>query len=618
MSLQIVKQRKTSKRKLDSNESHMAVNEFHVKILHFLIENLIPFDSVTNSSFKNLLLHLHHSAVQLPDVETLLHLANQMYNDYQNYFREYFANHEEISISLTCHSYQFLKDEEPYIFLSASYIDSRFKLCELPLGVFNYNSINLSNLIVRNTFLNNYKGKLNFITSNCSFDERCLDIFKFVINEPGIDIKDKVLPCVPSFLNSRVEIFLNQLRPAFELEHPTQLNINSITSSDDVIPHLTQVFLGPIYTKFKAIPFTLLSPCNGDEGGAYLDILKSTSKNNDRNITLMFLNSCLVYKDKINEISDVGLTDLEWQLVDFLVQFNRIICEIIIHIFDNSHATSHMALKWLKILIIKLISFEKLLDKNYPLIETKISQPLKDFLASIESFHIEMENKYDLILSSYLHPSTKRLLKEKDVNKISSNVEKLSKNDDPHQFETSDIESLLLKTFNCLGSSTECYDYETSAASDMNYQKQANFLAKESGPFILQFWKKNKKKYPILSKLARKSLSIQICSDRRYESFKMNFDKLSTSIHNASNSPCTLQELFFLNRLSEQYDLSSFDPKCLDSNIEDVRLESDEVDIYNEHNSTFQESTFLCSSEIEITENDLTRKSKKSQFSVST
>lgn len=537
------KQRKVVSEKIEV--TGISSYEANKRILLFLIENLLPFETIKSPCFHKLVPEL-----KVPEVETLVLLANELYKDFQAYFKQYVKQQEVVS--LTCHSCTLVDWNDPYMFISAHFVDSKYRLCEIPVGMMSYNQSNLSNLVVRNVVMNDFKNKLKLITTNHRFDSKCREIFQFVMGDLDVG-EEMIFPCIPSYLNSLVLGLFEELMATFSFTHKLDVNLNQARSSLHIIPQISNKFLGPIYDKFSHLEVKKLAIIESDRNGVCHSILCQES--NDRSLTLRYLHSCLMYKQQID--STGSITQFEWLLVEFVVEFNRIVYGIVLHSNSTQHPTMHLALKWINVVIVKLNEFCQSINGG---IEAKIKAPVQRFISLINEFHSQLENSFEVTMASYLHPSTKRYLKESHVNEIATKVNGMSSRD----LNEGDLDSRILRTFNCLGNSTECYHYESTAGADMGYSNCA-YLTKEYGPDLLEFWLSHHEQLPVLGQISRQTLGGQVCSDRNYELFKERLPHLSIS-------SCPLHVVFYLHRLVMQYDIQSFDERNLELDIEDYRV----------------------------------------------
>lgn len=219
----------------------------------------------------------------------------------------------------------------------------------------------------------------------------------------------------------------------------------------------------------------------------------------------------------------------------------------------------HLVLKWIKVLIVKLDDFSQ--DLN-GLIVSQVEGPLKKLINIVNQFHSTLENWFEVVMASYLHPSTKRFLKECHINEIVAKVNGMSK----AKQELVDLDSKILLTFDCMGNAApERHHYERTAEAQMGYSNKTH-LAKEYGADLLKFWQSNRKQFPLLGRLSRQTLASQVCSDRDYNFFKRRLPQLM-------GTGCLLNVLFYLHRLMKRYDLKIFDQKNMKLDIENYRRE---------------------------------------------
>lgn len=540
--MSVIKYRQRKLRKILEESEESIINR---RVIFFLIENLLPFDTVNGSSFRE----LFPSKVKLPEAETLVYLANELYNDYRAYFQEYYKKQE--LIALTCHSCELTDSYDPYMLISAHFIDRKYRLCEVPVGMMTHNQSNWSSLVVRDIVMNEFKNKVSSITTNHSFDDKCREMFLFLMDD---DTTRKVLifPCIPAFLNSLVKQLFEDMMVGFGFAHKFEYNLSQTYSTLDTIPEMVEAFLGPVFKKFCCLDVKQVKVLEEDEGGVYFGILCEFQESNEKSQTLRYLNSCLVYKKQFESL----VSEFEWLVIEFVVELNRIIYGIVLHSDSNLHPAIHLVLKWIKVLIVKLEGFSQDLSS---LIESQVQGPLQKLIVLVRQFHGTLENWFQISLASYLHPGTRRFLKESHINNIVATVNRMSI---PKQ-ELGDLDSKIFQTFECMGNATECYHYERIAEDEIGYSNKT-YLAKEYGADLLTFWKLRQKIFPVLGQLSRQTLASQVCSDRDYDYFKRRLPQLT-------GTGCLLNVLFYLHTLMKRYDLREFDEKNMKLDIESYR-----------------------------------------------
>lgn len=256
MSVVRYKQRKLGKIPEESEES--ITNR---RVLFFLIENLLPFDTVNCLSFRALL----PSDTKIPEPETLVHLAYEIYNDYRAYFQEYLKKQV---IALTCHSCELPDSYDPYMLISAYFIDHKFRLCEVAVGMMSYNQSNMSYKVVRDIVIHDFKNKLSSITTNLSFGNKSRERFLFLMDNYTTS-EVLIFPCIPSYLNSLVKQLLEDMMVGFGFTHKFDYKLSQTYSMLDTIPEMVEDFLGPIFKNFSSLDVKQVKVIEEDIAGAY-------------------------------------------------------------------------------------------------------------------------------------------------------------------------------------------------------------------------------------------------------------------------------------------------------------------------------------------------------------
>ncbi|KAK6201101.1 uncharacterized protein RJT21DRAFT_120075 [Scheffersomyces amazonensis] len=379
--------------------------------------------------------------------------------------------------------------------------------------------------------------------------------------------------CLPKVLEEMLGKCIMQLSQALTLDHAiNSINIDNIHSSKDYISYLIQNFLGPLYRKLTKLNFDALLPLSEDMNNIYFDILNNHSMKSKKNFSQTYLSGIIFYKNMINSKE---ISNQDWELIQFIYDFTCTFHEIICCCEANENPNIHMLSKWLKILIIHISTFSK---SRAMLLNIKIDSYLLELLNEIKQLHDSIQENFNLIVASYLHPSTKRYLNDQQVGRINSYVGKLSSKNSNQKESTAaslsidNMEDMIMQLFDCSGKATkECYNYETSSTSEIKYNKNATYISRENGPHLLHFWERNQYKYSTLSDLASQSLGIQLSTNlKSIESFKNAYGGLK-------NEDCYpihfLQQFYVLHGLSKCYDLQSFDPKQSDGDIDNFRIE---------------------------------------------
>ncbi|KAK6461734.1 hypothetical protein DFJ63DRAFT_193998 [Scheffersomyces coipomensis] len=571
--------KKPIKRRLPTNPK-VTAEELTKRILFFLIENLISINKIDNQCFRSCITNNEISFI--PDSETLFHLTNEIFNDFQIYFHHYFSKPEtNFQICLTLHKWLPPNEINPFMFVNLHYINQGFKLCELPLGLFEFDDNNFSIFLINNEKILNRN--LHFVTTNFKLSEVQKDLLNYSMNKDNNkdEIDNSIFYCLPKIILEMLGSVFIELHHGLKLDHMLEisncLDYNNYCSNDG-LSHLVQMFLGNIYIKLIKLDFESFVPSPEDKNNIYFDILNKNWLKSKKSFTLTYLSAILFYRNSINSST---LTEQDWELITFIYDLTIRFQEIICCCNANENPNVHMLSKWLKIAIIHVSTFLKC---HPSICNIKIDSVLISLLDNLKQIHNNIQDNFNMIISSYLHPSTKRYLNDQQVGKINNYVGKLTSpnvkggqdKDNNISLSIDNIDDMIMQLFDCSGKATkECYNYETSSTSEIKYSKNSSYIAKENGPFLLQFWEKNQYKYNNLSKLASKSLSIQLSTNlESIESFKKSFANLQTYDHNYSIQ--FLQQYYVLHGLSMNYDLQSFDVKNFDSDIDNFRLDRSE------------------------------------------
>ena len=569
MSTNLASEKKFLKRRLVSS-SKITGEEFTKKILLLTIENLIPFEKVESTYFRNFIINYNNfdsSTNFIPDSEILLHLSRELYTDFLEYYSHFFST-RCCRVNLTFHKWFPLGEIHPYVFINLHYVDDDFRLCEISLGLVEMKLNNLINFLIGNVILKCCKEKINFITSNFRFDQKSMETLRFITGEN--DIEKKILICLPKLLNEAVVGFYVELAKEWDL----QIVNNNQFNTEDMIPNLILCMLECEMDKFAIVSLEDLLPLPEDKDSSYFDLLNKWLRN-QKSLVLPYLSGLLFYKDTVKELIKVQRIDIKessWEFISFVESISKPFYDIILSC-SSVHPVSHMALKWLKILIIQVNTIDKEINNKALNIDssknsTTIEKCLTNLVQKLKSIHDNLESRPDLRIASYLHPPTKRYLKEEHLGSINQLVADLSKTSKQQRINPDCMDDIIMQMFDCSGKATkECYNYETSATSEVKYIKESPYLTKESGPYILQFWNKNSSKYVNLTSLARSNLSIQITSDNNLCSFKNCFNGLK------ADDLCDLEVIYFLHGLCKTLDLLLFNPKELDLNMREYRFD---------------------------------------------
>ncbi|ABN65768.2 hypothetical protein PICST_30756 [Scheffersomyces stipitis CBS 6054] len=548
--------------------------ELSKRILLLCIEHLIPFEQINSSSFR-LLFNFNNGLSFIPDPETLTHLANEMYSEYQNYFKHYFENSldKAIKISLSLHKWTPSNSLEPYVFANYHFINERFRLCELPLGFFPYTEKNMSQHLIPNPVL---KERLLFVTSNHDLDDYNLQMVKYLMDEDGDITKSSQFHCLTKLFGEYLLSFFIEVAEILSLETKLAVfDIGSITGAK-LIPVLVCNFIYPIYIKFHHLSFEKLDPLPDDKDRVCWGTLKKLEHSHDKAYTMRILSCLITYRANIEQLisdSTSSISESDWELITFAYEITIKFHEVLITTLSYDVPVSHLLSKWVKMLILHVLTITK---RHSQLLSFNIELPLKKLFDNLKETHSKIEANSSLILATYLHPSTKRFLRDDDVNAVNSFVESLSKeqeNEKPTSIDSFDnVDDMILNLFDCSGKSTkECYNYESSSMKEIK-ETERNSYAKEVGPSLLSFWSTYARKYPTLSQLARNVLAVPITTDRGFDQFKSAFTHLNSPSSASPEIVPLSQLIYFLHRLGTTYDLHAIDPKNLDLDIEDYRI----------------------------------------------
>lgn len=562
---------KKQKRRLASS-TKLSGEELTRKILLVSIENLVPFERVENTYFRNFIINYNNfdsSTNFIPDSEILLHLSRELYNDLHDYYCHYFST-KSCNASLTFHKWHPPGEIHPYVYINLFYFDESFVLCNISLGLVEMRTNGLANFLVGSVILKCFKEKINFITTNFELDTKTIEILSFIMGE--IDITNKILTCLPTILNEVMVGFCDEL---WDIKVSSQ-------NAEDTIPNMVLGILDNELEKFASISLEELLPLPHDEDSTYFDLLTKWLRK-QKSLVLPYLSGLLFYKQSLIgfiQSQKINITESSWDLISFVESIFKPFYDIILSC-SSVHPVAHMVLKWLKILIIQVNSVETktrtMGSSSYELCVAKLNQKLR-------SIHDDVESKPDLWIASYLHPSTKRYLKEEHLMVINQVVSDLSKTSKHQRINPDCMDDIIMQMFDCSGKATkECYNYETSATSEVKYMKQSPYLTKEAGPHILQFWNKNSEKYVTLSSLARSNLSIQTTSENDLHSFKNCFSELKSDT-------CDLEVMYFLHGLCKTVDLLSFNPKDMDLDMRGYRFDNEHT---SSNSSYIEESDFF-------------------------
>lgn len=550
---------------------------FYRKLVFFFAGNLIPFEQVESTHFKDLLIFmgLEKSDVY-PNYEVILEHANAIYSDYQVYFTQYFRA-KSYKVSLTCHKWVPPTEINPFMFLNVHWIDENFQLNSVPLGLFEFEENTLATFLLRNTMLKEMKNSIYSITSNYAFNEKTFNLLDFSLEN---SVETKLFHCIPAQLACIVGAFFS----SFSTEVQSGQTFNNTRIE---IPSAVERFLGSIYQKFRSFSPQNIIPSECDADDHFYDCLTDYMMENERGFVLLKLESLLFYEKQIKEQTE--MSEKDWAMIRFTVDLAKKFQDVVVASSFVDQPTVHMVLKWVKLLIIHTQTVLKRIKKYEAAVQIELRNGVCLILEKLTALHGGLENKFDLMLASYLHPSTKKFLKESHIRDINAYVAKAQETvqltSEPDESlldyanDGSTLEDLIMKTFDCSGKATkECYRYETSSTSEVVHDRRSHLVTKELGPFLLKFWQQHNLNYPTLSSMARDVLCIQTCTDGNMESFKNAFTDLQKSSQYLRNNPGDIQMMYFLHNLVNSFNVGEFDPKNHALDIHDFRIEKERAE----------------------------------------
>lgn len=534
-------------------------------LLILCIKNSIPFNKLDNSLFQDFLKHYTLNSF-IPDSEVLNYYCLELYDTYQDYFINYFKIHSSFQCSLTFHKWYSPNEIKPYIYIDAHYVNDQFILCSIPLGFFQFSDDNLINFMINNSIFKNLS--INFLTTDFILNDKCLETFKCILEQSNTqneidkpsDVIDKIMFSLPHFLVNILRDFLHQLAINLNLEYDDISNIHQTNYLPHQVSIMIQAFLGPIYDKFLSISLEKITfDCTDEEVSCRIH---QTGLKNQKSFAVEYLTGLIIYKNQLQDQNIVS--NFEWELIEFLMLITSNFLQIIHHCNDKN-PTSHMILKWVKILIFQISNIS-----NYELSlrSFQIDDLIQNILIKLNDYHDLLETKFDLILATYLHPTTKRFLKTHQISRINRFIE----SHNHIQTNLENVDDIIAKMFDCSGqNSIECYNYETSANNDGHLD---NSLLHGS----MNFWKLNRIHYPILGQYANATFSIQASTSKCFLDFEINFHNWKQVSCN-QQPICDLQAIYFLYNLSNNYDIVNFDAKNLIDDIENFRLSNQDHSI---------------------------------------
>ncbi|CDK27343.1 unnamed protein product [Kuraishia capsulata CBS 1993] len=512
-----------------SNPGACPVSLFHRKLVCFFAGSMIPFEEVESKHFASLLKTLG-SDDPLPKYATLLESARVLAEYYENLLVAEIAA-EDYKVTVVFHKYTLVQSVCDYVFVSIHWIDKDFKCDFFRIGLVLYDADFAANV---ERILAPLGQRIVFVTSNFEPTPETWESITgyFDLSVPDVSMQNSWLFCLPTFLGNAVEEFL--------------LGDDSFTfdTCDDArhfIPSLISRYLGSDYTAILQLDVSLVNPDKNDTGGVHFDILADRLLIFERSRTLSYLEALVFYRDQL----DAYLDEKIWSQIEFLAVFLSTFQVVLTSSCSMTSPTSHMVLKWLKILIhtSRTSKWHHCLPaRRFEILESRL-----------QSYHDQLQYKFGLITSCYLHPSTRRFMTEPQIEQVRAHMAHLQE-DAAEKY--GDFEEMILREFSCSGSiSNECYNYETLLSHKIGYSEGKPMVSKEGGPALLNFWHDHRDSLPALSSSAMQVYGIQACSDKSYRTMKQSLGQLKDSTQYLREIPGDLHLYNFLYHLVNVRDI---------------------------------------------------------------
>ncbi|CAH6720037.1 hypothetical protein CLIB1444_03S03004 [[Candida] jaroonii] len=528
--------------KEEEKNTDNSKERFERELAVLFIENSIKFDTSNNFHLKRLVSRLAGIHInEIPSAPKLLFHVNDMYNNFQGYFKGFFAQNRDRLYSLTLNKWN-----NDYGFFNIQFMNDEFKYFEFPLGLFRFQDGRVDNGIIRNTILQDLTGKINFITTNFELDLKSKNIIKFLLNS---NQTDKILMCFPSFLVEAYLDFLKSYSKADLQMIKTLDTINFSTFSNvEKINRFYETVCKEMITKLTSIEVEYLKEIDFEEKQQFLK--------DSNHPSLVFRIRNMIYFKKFLKESDYNqLNSFEWQLIEFFTYITTINLKLVE--FPNRVPLSNHLLQLIKYEIFLMDQMYQQFPLRYNLLSPVIFKSFEAYSGKLDSYHRELSAKPNILLSTYLSPHTRKFLKSEEIQSIRSLLKssrEVNVVDNSNDTEDSfSLDGLIMDAFECSGNiNNEVLVFET--------------IETKKPPDLTKFWNTNKVKFPNLAKLAKEVLPIQINSDRNNETFKSNFQDILGEL---KDDICSIEAYCFIYFLSQEIDLIAMD--SMEKNIEEFQ-----------------------------------------------
>lgn len=537
---------------------------FSKKLSVLLMENMIHFNIKDDFHLKRLISQLSGVSVdEMPTSSAMLYNINEMYNNYQAYFKQFFQKNKDRSYCLTLHKWN---SKEQYIFFHIQYMDHAFNFYEFPLGLYKSGDFegDTDLALVRNTILHDLAGQIAFITTNFELDMKARNIVSFIFGEDKenmpdiswdlnvqVDYNGKVLMCFNSFIIQSYYCFLKGFGKYPELESICHENISSSSKIEKmfylIVKESASAILEVDYSSVKAC-FKDIKPAQK----YHLSELKSEN-------IIFIIKGIVSLKASLSENIISLLTPYQWQLLEFLCYISLITFKLLVK--QDRSPTSHSLLQYIKY---ELFLFNQMFEnfpKKYNLLSRGIYKLFEEFFVKIDSYHKDISEKSAIQVATYLSPNTRKFLKASEIQNIRSSVfHKPPSNKDMTLIDDESLnflDGIVMDTFDCSGNlNNECFKFES--------------IPSKGNSELLPFWKKHSSDFPNLAAVARKILPIQTNTDRGFNKLKDNFDIIQAQLKSVGDI-CRIESFCFIYSLSQEIDLIAMDAKNFDLNIENFQ-----------------------------------------------
>lgn len=528
-----------------------------VRLMWRLIESLTLFTELRRPGS---LFYSPHSA------DLVILAANSVFAAYNRYFCCYFDRNPQISVSVSYYHWNPPSCNDTYMFVAAHYIDPQFRLCEVPLTLFGFTEKSLASMMVRNTVMDWLGPRIRLVVSSYVFLSENLDVLRFAAESRGATIS--CLPCVASFTFTALDTLLVETLQLLGI--PPGNTLVTLLPPELMVGALVYTRCSQAARALRAAPI-LFAPGDNDPNGLHYSVLVSRAD------SFAFLASALVYRSHLEEV----LADNEWRAVVFAVVLEKFLLPFVAVFFSPNGPSVHMVLKWLMVMIVKLAKVARSLNTQVP----EAARPVAKAIDLLKSVHLQYESTFDVLLASYLHPSTRSYLQERHLVAIHQYIESRSQQIEPADLtwssDTGDnLDDAVMRNFNCYGSTGECHRFETDGSAFQltksgDYKRDStngNYLARESGTRILDYWKDHNQTFPQLAQQALRVLCMPTNTNRDYDGFQVAFEYFMASLPPAQQEMVDPQTIYVLHRLSKLYDVARFDPTDVDSDIQEYQL----------------------------------------------